>query len=47
MNANLQVIKREEVKVKSREDFWALKFINFIYGANQLQFEGLTRELPM
>ncbi|KAF7823441.1 Exonuclease V, chloroplastic [Senna tora] len=42
-----EVIKRVEVKVKSREDFWALKFINFIYGVNQLQFEGLTRELPI
>ncbi|TKY67257.1 Exonuclease V [Spatholobus suberectus] len=42
-----EVIKRVEVKVKSQEDYWALKFLNFINGVNQLLFEGLTRELPI
>lgn len=42
-----EVIQRVEVKVKSQEDYWALKFLNFIAGANQLLFEGLTRELPV
>lgn len=42
-----EVIKRVEVKVKSQEDYWALKFLNFINGVNQLLFEGLTRELPV
>ncbi|XP_027345392.1 exonuclease V, chloroplastic-like [Abrus precatorius] len=42
-----EVIKRVEVKVKSQEDYWALKFLNFISGVNQLLFEGLTRELPV
>ncbi|KAI9077064.1 hypothetical protein K1719_040886 [Acacia pycnantha] len=42
-----EVIKRVAVKIESREDFWALKFINFINGVNQLQFEGVTRELPI
>nr|KYP68481.1 Defects in morphology protein 1 isogeny [Cajanus cajan] len=42
-----EVIKRVEVKVKSQEDRWALKFLNFINGVNQLLFEGLTRELPI
>lgn len=42
-----EVIKKVEVRVESREDIWALKFINFIVCANQLSFEGLTRELPV
>ncbi|KAK7404680.1 hypothetical protein VNO78_05636 [Psophocarpus tetragonolobus] len=42
-----EVIQRVEVKVKSQEDYWALKFLNFINGVNQLLFEGLTRELPV
>jgi len=40
-------VKKVKVQVKSKEDTWALKFLNFIIGANQLLFEGLTRELPM
>ncbi|KAG8387721.1 hypothetical protein BUALT_Bualt02G0050900 [Buddleja alternifolia] len=42
-----EVIKRVKVHVESAEDVWALKFINFIVGANQLLFDGLTRELPL
>ncbi|KAK4408912.1 Exonuclease V, chloroplastic [Sesamum angolense] len=42
-----EVIKRVKVHVESAEDMWALKFINFIVGANQLLFDGLTRELPL
>ncbi|KAL0390141.1 UNVERIFIED_CONTAM: Exonuclease V, chloroplastic [Sesamum calycinum] len=42
-----EVIKRVKVHVQSAEDMWALKFINFIVGANQLLFDGLTRELPL
>lgn len=42
-----EVIKRVKVEVKSKEDMWALKLINFIVGANQLVFDGLTRELPL
>ncbi|KAK2433983.1 exonuclease V, chloroplastic [Trifolium repens] len=42
-----EVIKRVEVKIQSQEDRWALKFLNFIGGVNQLLFEGLTRELPI
>ncbi|KAF2321797.1 hypothetical protein GH714_002859 [Hevea brasiliensis] len=41
------VVKRVKVSVESAEDAWALKFINFITCANQLLFEGLTRELPL
>ncbi|KAK4606176.1 hypothetical protein RGQ29_000443 [Quercus rubra] len=41
------VVKKVKVQVKSKEDTWALKFLNFIIGANQLLFEGLTRELPI
>lgn len=29
------------------EDAWAIKFINFMVGANQLLFDGLTREIPL
>ncbi|KAJ9178494.1 hypothetical protein P3X46_010372 [Hevea brasiliensis] len=42
-----EVVKRVKVSVESAEDAWALKFINFITCANQLLFEGLTRELPL
>ena len=42
-----QVVKKVKVRVQSKEDTWALKFLNFIIGANQLLFEGLTRELPL
>ncbi|WCJ41072.1 hypothetical protein M5689_021960 [Euphorbia peplus] len=42
-----EVVKREKVGVESAEDIWAIKFLNFITGANQLLFEGLTRELPV
>ncbi|KAL0436470.1 UNVERIFIED_CONTAM: Exonuclease V, chloroplastic [Sesamum radiatum] len=42
-----EVIKRVKVHVESAEDMWALKFMNFIVGANQLLFDGLTRELPL
>ncbi|XP_030503100.2 exonuclease V, chloroplastic [Cannabis sativa] len=42
-----EVVKKVKVTVKSVEDRWALKFLNFIIGVNQLLFEGLTRELPL
>ncbi|KAJ9542797.1 hypothetical protein OSB04_029303 [Centaurea solstitialis] len=42
-----EVITRVEVVVRSAEEHWALKMINFIYGTNQLLMDGLTRELPM
>ncbi|KAL4332927.1 hypothetical protein GQ457_07G036110 [Hibiscus cannabinus] len=42
-----EVVKKVKVRVESVEDSWALKFINFITCANQLLFEGLTRELPL
>ncbi|CAI9776432.1 unnamed protein product [Fraxinus pennsylvanica] len=42
-----EVTKSEKVPVKSNEDIWAQKFLNFIVGANQLIFDGLTRELPV
>lgn len=42
-----EVIKRVKVQVECAEDVWALKFMNFIVGANQLLFDGLTRELPL
>ncbi|EEF36023.1 exonuclease V, chloroplastic [Ricinus communis] len=42
-----EVVKKVKVSIESVEDAWALKFLNFITGANQLLFEGLTRELPL
>ncbi|KAF9596738.1 hypothetical protein IFM89_012937 [Coptis chinensis] len=42
-----EVIQKVEVHVEEIEDSWALKIINFIVGANQLLFQGLTRELPL
>ncbi|XVF47123.1 hypothetical protein PTKIN_Ptkin03bG0083700 [Pterospermum kingtungense] len=42
-----EVSKEGKVLDQSVEDIWALKFINFITRANQLLFEGLTRELTL
>ncbi|KAE8731589.1 putative nutrient reservoir [Hibiscus syriacus] len=42
-----EVVKKLKVRVESVKDSWALKFINFITCANQLLFEGLTREIPL
>lgn len=42
-----EVITRVEVVVKSAEEHWALKMINFIHGTNQLLLDRLTRELPL
>ncbi|KAJ0979330.1 hypothetical protein J5N97_014804 [Dioscorea zingiberensis] len=42
-----EVVEKVEIQIKSIEESWALKFMNFIVGANQLLFEGLTRELPV
>ncbi|KAL5581195.1 hypothetical protein UlMin_013637, partial [Ulmus minor] len=42
-----EVIKKVRVRVKSAEDIWALKLLNFIIGVKQLLLEGLTRELPL
>ncbi|XP_021836911.2 exonuclease V, chloroplastic isoform X2 [Spinacia oleracea] len=42
-----EVSKKVEVRVQTLEDIWAVKFINFIICANQLLFDGLTREIPI
>ncbi|XP_019199121.1 PREDICTED: exonuclease V, chloroplastic [Ipomoea nil] len=42
-----EVVKRVKVSAQSKEDVWAIKIINFMVGANQLLFDGLTRELPI
>ncbi|KAG8067015.1 hypothetical protein GUJ93_ZPchr0005g15963 [Zizania palustris] len=42
-----EVIERVNVTVRSAEEVWALKFMNFIVGTNQLMFDGITRELPV
>ncbi|KAL9243885.1 hypothetical protein vseg_017722 [Gypsophila vaccaria] len=42
-----EVTKKVEVRVETLEDIWALKFVNFTICANQLLFDGLTRELPV
>ncbi|KAH8937593.1 hypothetical protein BDL97_16G036200 [Sphagnum fallax] len=43
----IEVVTRVEVQVLSKEDSWAIRLLNFITGARQLQSEGLTRELPV
>ncbi|XP_068634663.1 exonuclease V, chloroplastic-like [Aristolochia californica] len=42
-----EIVKRVEVSIQSAEDSWAVKLMNFIAGANQLLFDGLTREIPV
>ncbi|KAF5767791.1 putative exonuclease V [Helianthus annuus] len=42
-----EVITKVEVVIRSAEEHWALKMINFIHGTNQLFLDGLTRELPL
>ncbi|KAF3791399.1 Exonuclease V [Nymphaea thermarum] len=39
--------RHQQLEEESREDAWALKLLNFIYGTNQLLSKGLTRELPI
>ncbi|KAK4765016.1 hypothetical protein SAY86_026106 [Trapa natans] len=41
------VVKKVKFQLKSAEERWAVRFMNFITGANQLLFDGLTRELPL
>lgn len=36
-----------ERHVGTIEKYWAIRLMNFIIGAHQLLFEGLTRELPV
>lgn len=42
-----EVIERVDVSIRSVEESWAVKFMNFIVGTNQLLFDGITRELPV
>ncbi|XP_024534885.1 exonuclease V, chloroplastic [Selaginella moellendorffii] len=42
-----EVVKRVDVDIRTREDFWAVRFINYLVGTRQLLAEGLTRELPI
>ncbi|KAG7950051.1 hypothetical protein I3843_13G093500 [Carya illinoinensis] len=46
-NLEEEVVKKVKARVKCKEDIWALKLLNFTIGANQLLFQGLTRELPL
>ncbi|XP_073050650.1 exonuclease V, chloroplastic-like [Primulina eburnea] len=47
MELEEEVVKRVKIDVESIEDRWAVKFMNFIWGINQLLLDGLTRELPV
>ncbi|AQK79100.1 Exonuclease V chloroplastic [Zea mays] len=42
-----EVVERVDVAIRSAEELWAVKFMNFIVGTNQLLFEGITREIPV
>ncbi|KAG0563073.1 hypothetical protein KC19_8G003100 [Ceratodon purpureus] len=43
----IEVLKKVEVEITSDEDTWAMKLIDFITGARQMQTDGMTRELPV
>lgn len=47
MELEEEVVKRVKIDFESIEDMWAVKFMNFILGVNQLLLDGLTRELPV
>ncbi|XP_057956604.1 exonuclease V, chloroplastic-like isoform X2 [Malania oleifera] len=47
MKLEEEVVKKVKICVESVEDDWAVMFVNFMVGANQLLVEGLTRELPL
>lgn len=42
-----EVLVRVELDIRSKEDSWAVRLVNFIVGVNQLLFDGMTRELPV
>lgn len=42
-----EIVEKVQIQTKSKEDYWAVKFLNFIVGTNQLFFRGMTRELPV
>ncbi|XP_062011551.1 exonuclease V, chloroplastic-like [Rosa rugosa] len=42
-----EFVTKSKVVVNSDEEKWALRFLKFITGINQLYTEGLTRELPL
>ncbi|RLM64464.1 exonuclease V, chloroplastic-like [Panicum miliaceum] len=42
-----EVVERVEVTIRSAEELWAVKFMDFMMGTNQLMFEGITREIPV
>ncbi|KAG0585270.1 hypothetical protein KC19_3G272100 [Ceratodon purpureus] len=43
----VEVLKKVEVEITSKEDSWAMRLVNFITGARQMRNEGMTRELPV
>ncbi|KAG6482013.1 exonuclease V, chloroplastic-like [Zingiber officinale] len=42
-----EVSEKIELHIKTIEDSWAIRLMNFIVGTNHLLFEGITRELPV
>lgn len=42
-----QVFRSVGVAIRCAEESWALKFISFIVGTNQLMLEDITREVPV
>ncbi|KAL2635259.1 hypothetical protein R1flu_006738 [Riccia fluitans] len=43
----VEVVTRVEIEIRTKEDAWATRLLNFICGSRQLLSEGLTRELPV
>ncbi|XP_074570649.1 exonuclease V, chloroplastic isoform X2 [Curcuma longa] len=42
-----EVSEKMELHFETIEDSWAIRLMNFIIGAHNLLFEGITRELPV
>ncbi|KAG6558252.1 hypothetical protein Mapa_000002 [Marchantia paleacea] len=47
LQLEVEVVTRVEIEIKTKEDAWATRLLNFISGSRQLLSEGLTRELPV
>ncbi|KAL3692413.1 hypothetical protein R1sor_006064 [Riccia sorocarpa] len=43
----VEVVTRVEIEIRTKEDAWATRLLNFISGSRQLLSEGITRELPV
>ncbi|CAL4910557.1 unnamed protein product [Urochloa decumbens] len=42
-----EVVRRVGVAIRSAEELWSVRIMDFLVGTNQLMFEGITREIPV